>query len=259
MPTTQEDQCQDPAGPKFDSEGVRDHLGNRQSWLSFSLALPDRVRRDLNDLFGISSRTTRPWDGKVVTINPRTGVASPQVTLPLATPLPSGQRFSVDFNPVPNLLRIVSSGGTAAVNLAANVDDRNVAVAVGMAPAYPTSPPAPPNPFGGVTPSVIAVAYTNGAGAKGTLLFDIDDATDALYIQQPPAAGTLVNVANQLGISPGQIGFDIRLMPNGRNRAFLINGNRLFNPDLLSGTAGPGTRVQGLSSPVRDLAVLPLR
>jgi Domain of unknown function (DUF4394) len=198
-------------------------------------------------------------NGKVVTINIRTGVASPQVTLPLTTPLPSGQRFSVDFNPVPNLLRIVSSGGTGAVNLAANVDDATVPVVVAMAPAYPASPPAPPNPFGGVTPSVIAVAYTNGAGAKGTLLFDIDDATDALYIQQPPAAGTLVNVANQLGISPGQIGFDIRLMANGRNRAFLINGNRLYNPDLLSGTAGPGTRVQGLSSPVRDLAVLPLR
>ena len=151
--------------------------------------------------------------------------------------MPSGQRSSVDFNPVPDLLRIVSSGGTGAVNLAANVDDATVAVVVGMAPAYP-APPVPPNPFGGVTPSVIAVAYTNGAGAKGTLLFDIDDATDALYIQQPPAAGTLVNVANQLGISPGQIGFDIRPMATAATGAFLINGNRLYNPDLLSGTAG---------------------
>ncbi len=193
-------------------------------------------------------------NGKVVTINPRTGVATPKITLPLQTPLPSGQRYSVDFNPVPNLLRIVSSGPTGAVNLAANVDNAAVAVAVGTAPLYQAMPA---NPFGGVTPSVIAVAYTNGAGAKGTLLFDIDDATDALYIQQPPGVGTLVNVGSQLGISPGQIGLDIRLMPNGRNRAFLISGNRLYNPDLLSGLAGPGKRVVGLMEPVRDLAALP--
>ena len=80
---------------------------------------------------------------------------------------------------------------------------------------------------------------------------------DAVYIQQPPGAGTLVNVGNQLGISPGQIGLDIRLMPSGRNRAFLISGNKLYNPDLLSVLAGPGKRVVGLMDPVRDLAALP--
>jgi hypothetical protein len=195
-------------------------------------------------------------NGKVVTVNLRTGVAAPQVTLSLASPLPADQRFSVDFNPVPDLLRIVSSGGAAAVNLAANV--ATGAVVVGTAPAYP-APPAPPNPFGGVTPSVTALAYTNGAGAAGTLLFDIDDATDALYVQQPPAAGTLVNVGGQLGIGLGTIGFDIRPMEQGRNRAFLIRGNLLYHPDLLSGRAGSGTRIRGLTSPVRDLAVLPLR
>lgn len=193
-------------------------------------------------------------NGKVVTINPRTGVATPRVILPLQTPLPSGQRFSVDFNPVPNLLRIVSSGPTGAVNLAANVDDATVPVVIGTPLAYQA---APPNPFGGVTPSIIAVAYTNGAGAKGTLLFDIDDATDAFYIQQPPGAGTLVNVGNQLGISPGQIGLGIRLSSNGRNRAFLISGNKLYSPDLLSGLAGRGKPVIGLKDPVRDLAALP--
>ena len=29
----------DPAGPKFDAEGVRDHRGNRQPWLSYALGL----------------------------------------------------------------------------------------------------------------------------------------------------------------------------------------------------------------------------
>ena len=196
-------------------------------------------------------------NGKIVTINPRTGASAPKVTLILTSPLPTGQRFSVDFNPVVDRLRIVSDGGTAAVNLAANVDDGTVAV--GTAPIYP--PPPAVNPFGGVTPSVIAAAYTNNrAGATGTFLFDIDDTTDAIYIQQPPGAGaTLLNVGGQLGISPGQVGFDILTDRAGRNIAFLISNNRLYNPRLLAGSAGPGTRVRGLRDQVRDLAVLPPR
>ena len=198
-------------------------------------------------------------NGQIVTINPATGAATPGVML--QTSLPSGQRYSVDFNPAVDRLRIVSdgSGGTAAVNLAANVDLGTVVVGTGTTPgtpAYPAPvPPATTNPLGGVTPSVIAVAYSNNrAGTKGTLLFDIDDTTSALYIQQPPAAGTLTNVGNQLGINPGQIGFDIRTNRSGANTAFLINGNRLYTPALVSGLAGAGTRVQGLSVPVRDLA-----
>jgi hypothetical protein len=210
-----------------------------------------------NQLLGFD---VRPADGKlygllasgrIVTINPRTGAAAPKVTLTLTTPLPAGARFSVDFNPVVDRLRIVSDTGT---NLAANLDDGSVVV--GTAPAFP--PPPAVNPFGGVTPAVIAAAYTNSvAGAKGTLLFDIDDATDALYIQQPPAVGTLTNIGSQLGISPSQIGFDIQTDRSGRNIAYLISGNRLYNPRLLAGSAGPGTRIRGLSSPIRDLAVLP--
>ena len=192
-------------------------------------------------------------NGRVVTINPRTGAATPKSNLILTTPLPSGARFSVDFNPVVDRLRIVSDVGT---NLAANVDDGSVAV--GVAPAFP--PPPAVNPFGGTTPSVIAVAYTNSkTGAKGTLLFDIDDATDAIYIQQPPAAGTLTNVGGQFGIGVSQVGFDILTDANSRNTAFLISGNRLYNPGLLSGSAGKGVRVKYLSDAVRDLAVLPPR
>lgn len=221
-----------------------------------------------SQLLGID---VRPFDGKlygllangkVVTINPRTGVAAPQVTLILATPLPTGQRFSVDFNPAVDRMRIVSSGGAAAVNLAANVVDGTVGV--GTAPVFPTPvSPATTNALGGVTPSVIGVAYTNSkAGAKGTLLFDIEDSTDAIYLQQPPGVGaTLPNVGGPLGITLGQIGFDIQTSRNGVNRAFLINGTRLYNPGLLSGIAGTGTRIGSLrsSDPVRDLAVLPTR
>ena len=194
-------------------------------------------------------------NGEVVTINPRTGVATPRVVLALTTPLSPSQRFTVDFNPTVDRLRILSNGGTAAVNLAANVDDGTVVA--GTAPAFP--PPPAVNPFGGSVPAVVAGAYTNNvAGAKGTLLFDIDDATDAIYLQHPPATGTLTNVGEQLGITVGQIGFDIATDGHGRNRAYLISGGRLYSPDLLSGSVGRGAKVMSLSGPVRDLAV-PIR
>ncbi len=189
-------------------------------------------------------------NGQVVTISTRTGAATPKVMLALPAALPAHARFSVDFNPAVDRLRIVSDAGT---NLAANVDDGSVVA--GAAPAFP--PPPAVNPFGGTTPAVVAVAYTNSkAGVKGTLLFDIDDATDALYLQQPPAAGILTNIGGQLGIGVGTVGFDIRL-ERGRNVAYLISGQRLFQPDLLTGSAGRGKRINGLSSPARDLAALP--
>lgn len=39
------------AGPKFDAKGVRDHRGNRQSWLSYSFGIAAIVFVTI-DLFG---------------------------------------------------------------------------------------------------------------------------------------------------------------------------------------------------------------
>ena len=86
---------------------------------------------------------------------------------------------------------------------------------------------------------------------------DIDDATDALYLQIPPNMGVLNPVGTQLGISPGRsFALDIGTTRGGENIPFLINGNRLFRPGLLSGLAFSGRVVQGLNVPVRDVAVL---
>jgi hypothetical protein len=197
----------------------------------------------------------RPFDGKlygvfangsVVTIAPLSGTTTPKP--PLAQTLPPGVRASLDFNPAADRLRMIGSDGT---NLRANVDDGTVTVDTPINLVQP-------NPFGGVTPSVIAAAYTNSvAGTKATLLFDVDDATDALYLQIPPNAGALNAVGAQLGISPGQsFGFDIATTRGGTNIPWLINGNRLFQPGLLSGLAFRGKVVRGLNVPVRDLAVL---
>jgi hypothetical protein len=98
---------------------------------------------------------------------------------------------------------------------------------------------AQPNPFGATTPTVIGGAYSNNvAGARATLLWDLDDASDALYLQIPPAGGVLNAVGNQLG----QIGFDIETNRNGVNRAWLINGNGCSRPVWSAAwprTAGP--------------------
>ena len=149
-------------------------------------------------------------------------------------------------------MRVIGSDGT---NFAGNVDTG--VVTPGAALTFSLGPP--PNPFGGVKPSVIAAAYTNSrAGATGTFLFDIEDTTDAIYLQFPPGAGTLTNVGAQLGISPGNVAFDIATDGRGVNFPWLINGNRLFRPGLLNGLAGKGVPIKSLNVPVRDLAVLPL-
>lgn len=187
-------------------------------------------------------------DGSVVTIDPRSGRT---MTKPrLQQTLPAGVRASLDFNPAADRLRMIGSDGT---NLRANVDDGTVTQDTALSLVQP-------NPFGGTVPSVVAAAYTNSvAGAKATLLFDIDNATDALYLQVPPNMGVLNPVGAQLGISPGRsFGFDIATDRSGENIPFLINGNRLFRPGLLSGRAFAGRVVQGLDVPIRDLAVVSL-
>lgn len=203
------------------------------------------VRPADGKLYGLVS------DGSVVTINPSNGKATFRVKL--TQTLPAGVRASVDFNPVADLLRVIGSDGT---NFAGNVDTG--AVTPGTALTFSLGPP--PNPFGGVKPAVIAAAYTNSrAGVKGTFLFDIEDTTDALYLQFPPGAGTLTNVGAQLGITPGNVAFDIATDGKGTNFPWLINGNRLYRPGLSSGLVGKGVRIKNLDVPVRDLAALPLK
>jgi Domain of unknown function (DUF4394) len=194
-------------------------------------------------------------DGTVVTIDGR-GKATFKSTL--SATLLSGVRASVDFNPSADALRIIGDDGT---NLRANVDTGMVTTDTPLNyAANPFVPVAVPP----TVPQVIAAAYTNSrAGTvpmtKGTILFDIDDRADAIFAQVPANGGTLNAVGDQLGISPGSIGFDIASDKRGRNTAWLINGNKLYRPDLLSGLAGEGKRVKRLTAQVRDLAVLPSR
>lgn len=184
--------------------------------------------------------------GNVVTIDTNTGKAT--IGVKLSQTLPAGVRASLDFNPAADRLRMIGSDGS---NLRADVTTGTVLVDTPINFVLP-------NPFAGTTPEVIAGAYSNNvAGARATLLWDIDNATQALYLQIPPNSGVLNPVGNQLGIVPGDLGFDIETLADGRNRAWLINGRLLYRLGLVSGVAEAPRRIAGLAGPVTDLAVLP--
>jgi hypothetical protein len=138
--------------------------------------------------------------GRVGVIDPATGVVSPIVTLTadpvdLTSPFValSGVDFGVDFNPVPDRLRIVGDSGQ---DLRVNVDTGLVTSDADLNPG---------------TPAVTAVAYANNfAGTTSTTLYDLGAAADTLYIQNPPNNGTLLAVGAGLGADvAGDAGFDI--------------------------------------------------
>ncbi|MGH9225382.1 MAG: DUF4394 domain-containing protein [Acidimicrobiales bacterium] len=140
--------------------------------------------------------------GRIYTLNPSTGAATfaSQISVVLA-----GTAFGVDFNPVPDRLRVVTDTGQ---NLRINVDTG--AATVDGALAY----------SGGGDPDVTGAAYTNSVPpsprtadpnvpSTGTTLYDIDSAADTLVIQNPPNNGTL-NTVGPLGFDVTSVnGFDI--------------------------------------------------
>ena len=111
----------------------------------------------------------------------------------------NGTSFGIDFNPVPDRLRVVSDAGQ---NLRINVDNGATTVDGALNPA----------PGTGVT----GVGYTNNDNDPNTLtvLYDIDTMNDQLSIQAPPNNGTLnpvgkltvKNAVQDVGLGTG---FDI--------------------------------------------------
>lgn len=177
----------------------------------------------------------------IYTIDSFTGAAS--FVSKLSTPFNGGFVSGVDFNPVPDRLRVV--GGNDQ-NFRINVDTGAVTVDGTLNPG---------------DPNITAVAYTNNvAGATTTTLYDIDYISDRLLIQNPPNNGTLVSVGS-LGIDiDSRGGFDI-LTQNGMDIAFAAltpidaSGSTLYTINLLTGAATPigsigdgNTRLSGLTA-----------
>lgn len=159
---------------------------------------------------------------KIYTINPITGAAS--FVSDLSTAFTGSVRSGVDFNPVPDRLRVVGSNDQ---NLRINVDTGATIVDGTLNLGDPTK-----------DPNITASAYTNADTDPTTLttLYGIDSALDALFIQTPPNSGTQ-SLVGSLGIDFGSTGgFDI-LTRNGVNFAFAVTGSTLYSIDLSSGAA----------------------
>jgi hypothetical protein len=168
---------------------------------------------------------------RIYAINMSSGAAAVVGAGPF-TPLLSGTGFGFDFNPTVDRIRVVSNTGQ---NLRLDPNTGAVAAIDGNL-----------NPG---TPMVSAAAYTNNfAGATSTTLFTIDFATGKLYAQNPPNAGTLVEVGS-LGITvTADNGFDIGSTSNQAYALLTVGGTtRIYSINLSTGAASAIAAVPGLA------------
>lgn len=189
-------------------------------------------------LYGLSIRAGNV--GRIYRINPSTGAATLVSTV--STPL-VGTSFGIDFNPVPDRLRVVSD---ADQNLRINVDTG--ATSVDNALLY----------SGGGSPTIVGAGYTNSfAGATTTTLYTVDSDTDSLYIQNPPNNGT-ENLVGALGVDTSAlVGLDVTAT-NGAFAALQVGGiSGLYVVNLTTGAATSLGAI-GIGATVVDLAVVPV-
>ncbi len=185
--------------------------------------------------------------GRIYTIDPTTGAATFRVALSndaantTAFTALSGTSFGIDFNPVPDRLRIVSNTGQ---NLRINVDTGATLVDGAI------------NGVAGA--GVSASAYTNAfAGAASTQLFNIDCATGTRYLQNPPNNGTLAN-ATPLGVAcDAANGFDIDARNNTGFAALRVgNVTQLYSVSLATGGTATAVGPIGTGEAVVGLTLL---
>lgn len=200
---------------------------------------------------------------RIYTLNESTGAATLVSTLaadPADTTAPfpfatvAGTSFGVDFNPVPDRLRVVSNTGQ---NLRLNVDNGLVQLDVPL--AYQAG-----DPNFGDSPVDVAVAYaSNFGGATSTTLtgVDIGQDPDALVVHTNPNGGTLQTVP--LGPFPlpfnstTDISYDIS---GATGTAYFAAGaatagfSQFYRTGIdsvnLIGTIGGGVALRGIAAPV---------
>ena len=181
-------------------------------------------------------------DGGIYTVDPKTGEAT--MKSKLSETLKSGVTVTVDFNPVADRLRIITSDG---VNLRVNVDD-------GKATVDGPLKFKDGDTMAGKTPKVVAGAYTNSSNPKpgATALYDIDEAGHLLS-QAPPNDGVL-NTIGTLGVKlEGPVAFNI-VNKGEDNAAWLMNAGTLYSVDLKTGKATMAGKIEGLSGTLSDIA-----
>jgi hypothetical protein len=185
-------------------------------------------------------------DGAIVAVDAKTGKWEKKSQL--SEKLPAGAVVSVDFNPVADRMRIITSTG---ISLRVNVDDGKATIDGSL--KYADS-----DANKGKTPKVEAAGYTNSfAGTKETALYDIDVSTGMLLKQAPPNDG-IVSDVGKLGVAlDGSVAFDIASDGKGGNVGWLLAGGNLHSVDLATGATKSMGAIAGLKGKVSDIAILP--
>lgn len=212
------------------------------------------VRPSTGELLGISTTS------RVYLIDAGTGLATSTSMNPFTPPL-SGRGIGLDFNPVPDRLRVVTNTGQS---LRLNADT-GVVAGVDTSLAY-----APGDAGVGTAPSIAACAYTNAfAGATSTTLYGIDSARDTLVTigglnGAPSPNGGQVFTVGALGVdTSGFAGMDISpyggafalMNVPGESVTKLYTLNLATGAATLQGSIGGGLRLRDLAvrAPVRPL------
>jgi hypothetical protein len=188
---------------------------------------------------------------RIYTVDTVTAVATP-VGSAAFTPALNGAAFGVDFNPVPDRVRVHTD---AEQNLRLNQLTGAVAATDG-ALAY-----AAGDAGAGTNPAIAGTAYTNSVAPAPatTVLFAIDSGRDVLVTLPNPNDGQMRTVG-PLGVATtDRVGFDIvgsdgsafaTLTEAGASRSRLYTINTTTGAATLVGTVGHG-------SPLRGIAVAP--
>ncbi len=192
--------------------------------------------------------------GQVYTINTQTGAATP---IGAGIPALTGTQFGVDFNPVPNALRIVSDA------------EQNLRVVAGGAGAVNTDTALTQAGVAAATLNAVGAAYSDnvpGGTGGATTLFLIDTNQDVLLVQGSrnfPAGGNvspntgILTPVGPLGVdATALLGFDVSASDGTALAALQVGGqSQLFQINLATGAAtslgtiGDGSPIRGLSFP----------
>ena len=209
-------------------------------------------KADIKGATNVVGIDVRPADGMLYAVNADGGIytvdaKSGQATMKskLSETLKSGVTVTIDFNPVADRLRILTSEGTS---LRVNVDDGKATVDGAL--KFKDG-----DANAGKTPMVVAGAYTNSANPKpsATALYNIDAASGSLVSQAPPNDGIL-NTIGSLGIKlNGAVAFNI-VNKGEDNAAWLATGGMLYSVDLKTGKATMAGKLNGITGTLSDIA-----
>jgi hypothetical protein len=188
----------------------------------------------------------RPADGKLyaltakgqlVSVDPATAMA--REVARLDKPLDGAARTTINFNPVVDRLRVVSSSGG---NWRIHPDTGAVTVDGGL--KY-----APESAYADAAPMVTAGAYSNHmAGATETALYTLDARLGLMNVQMPPNDG-VQQPRGRLNVPvPARAGFDILADGQGGNAGYVVAAGMLHGLDIKTGQLAPMGRIAGLSA-----------